>query len=519
MRRIVHFWFFRVPRLPAPLVFFEYWERLCMPAHASSPRTSLRVLPRMNPVAREDSATCLRVYSLNWTDSRTNEGHPIPMDKADRIFSALPSPRALPALALSPFPHLSPPFIPAQSFWSDEPAADLSTRSARRHARWHDGPRVAREDGGWYADVQTPSDVEGGKESAARGSTSAEGEGVFFFHRLLFPASRVDGTRGRHGRPARATSPGKRGWTESALKRGAATEAAGGAERLAAWQEWILAAWTQGGGCGGADRGAGTSEAAGSGSERGRRRAGGLVVERVLTSAGGGGRGSWERRGVGSGGRWRRQKGASKGGVGSSREVGGRIRKEVVPGGSDVFSDGGVDVSALFGGIHAECGAGWGAGGELGGVAIISYPRPSSPGKNREMEAGVNKLELECASPGSRARVCTGGCLEGAKREKGGDIVASKHASTTTCEGSRARRESTRGAVFKASSMRAEGAAPGAACESRYAARRVSVCRWGGEGLASARRKQRRRGKRCEEMSSARKSTPPSAQRELEERD
>ncbi|KAJ7015736.1 hypothetical protein C8F04DRAFT_736006 [Mycena alexandri] len=62
------------------------------------------------------------------------------------------------------------------------------------------------------------------------------------------------------------------------------------------------------------------------------------------------------------------------------------------------------------------------------------HPRPSSPGKHREMEAGVNKLQLECASPGSRARVCTGGCFEGAKGEKGGDTVGSKHV-RTACEG------------------------------------------------------------------------------------
>ncbi|KAJ7023111.1 hypothetical protein C8F04DRAFT_1193771 [Mycena alexandri] len=132
------------------------------------------------------------------------------------------------------------------------------------------------------------------------------------------------------------------GWAEGALKRGAGTDTAGGAEKLAAWREWRLAAWTQGGGCEGAGRGAGTSEAAGGGSERGEAASG----RRLAT----------EGVGSGSGGAWGAEVGGDgrkPGGVGCAGSRWSFVKSD------DVAGDGGVDASAVFGGIHA---AGWEGG-------------------------------------------------------------------------------------------------------------------------------------------------------------
>ncbi|KAJ7037040.1 hypothetical protein C8F04DRAFT_1180767 [Mycena alexandri] len=112
------------------------------------------------------------------------------------------------------------------------------------------------------------------------------------------------------------------GWRRGcrgALMRGVWAEAAG-----VAANRWLHT--RNGGSCGGA----GAPETAGGGNERDRQRGAGIVVRRILTSArDGGGRGSRERRGVGSRGGL---DGRTAGGVvergGSSREVGGRIRKE-----------------------------------------------------------------------------------------------------------------------------------------------------------------------------------------------
>ncbi|KAJ7018732.1 hypothetical protein C8F04DRAFT_1198587 [Mycena alexandri] len=139
------------------------------------------------------------------------------------------------------------------------------------------------------------------------------------------------------------------GWAEGALKRGAGTDAAGGAEKLAAWREWRLAAWTQGGGCEGAGRGAGTSEAAGSGSERGEA-ASGRVSRRARRDVS-----AWQRRAwdPGAAGRGERRWGGVAGGVGCAGSRWSFVKSD------DVAGDGGVDASAVFGGIHAT---GWEGG-------------------------------------------------------------------------------------------------------------------------------------------------------------
>ncbi|KAJ7017871.1 hypothetical protein C8F04DRAFT_1199824 [Mycena alexandri] len=128
------------------------------------------------------------------------------------------------------------------------------------------------------------------------------------------------------------------GWRRGcrgALMRGVWAEAAG-----VAANRWLHT--RNGGSCGGA----GAPETAGGGNERDRQRGAGIVVRRILTSArDGGGRGSRERRGVGS-----------RGGL-DGRTAGGVVERR---GGSS----GSVDASALFGDLCAECGAG---GAEVGG--------------------------------------------------------------------------------------------------------------------------------------------------------